>query len=301
MTLRQPSPRPRHPDLAGKTFLVCIGAAKCATSWLHAYLSDLPGCAPSPLKEVHFFDARHPAHCLGDPDALALARLKFHLDQPGDALENLRRRATFRASLDRAQMIQDETAYFGHFARLCGPETRCFADITPGYSAIGAAGFADIRDVAAHQGCHLRVLFIMRDPVARFWSQLRHLEQMAPDTRATRDWDRVRQMPALTARADYAGILTALDATFGAGEVLCLFYETLFTEATQRRLCDFIGVPFAPAEANARHNETTLKAPLPQAARTALAAQLAPQYAFCRDRFGTALPANWQGGRRRNL
>ena len=58
MTLRNPPP-PRQPGLDETTFLVCIGAAKCATSWLHAYLSGLPGCAPSPLKEVHFFDARH--------------------------------------------------------------------------------------------------------------------------------------------------------------------------------------------------------------------------------------------------
>ena len=293
MTLRN-APPPRQPGLDDTTFLVCIGAAKCATSWLHAYLCDLPGCAPSPLKEVHFFDASHPEHALGDPDALALARLKFHLDQPGATADTLKRSPAFRASLDRVQMVHDDSAYFLHFAGLRGPDTRCVADITPGYSAIGPAGLADIRDVFAHQTCRLRLLFIMRDPVTRFWSQLRHLEQIAPDTRATQDWDRVRHMPALVARADYTGIVTALDATFPAGDVLYLFYETLFTEAAQRRLCEFIGLPHAPADAGTVRTETTLKAPLPRDARDALAAQLAPHYAFCRARFGAEVPFGWQ-------
>ncbi len=294
MTSRNPPPL-RQPRLDGRTFLVCVGAAKCATSWLHGYLSDRPGCVTSPLKELHFFDARHPAHTLGDPDALALARLAFHLGRPGAALDNLRGDAVFRASLDRAQMVQDENAYFAHFARACTDDTRTFADLTPGYSAIGAAGFADIRDFTAHQGCRLRVLFVMRDPVARFWSQLRHLEEMAPDTRATRDWDRMRAMPALTARADYAGIVTALDATFPRDDILYLFYETLFQPETLRRLCAFADLPHGDPASMAPRNATALTTPLPEAARRALAAQLAPQYAFCRDRFGARVPAAWQG------
>lgn len=294
MTLRN-APLTHYPILDDKTFLVCIGAAKSATSWLHHYITHLPACVTSPLKELHFFDARHPRHTLGDPDALALARLAFHLDQPGLPVENLRRHDTFRASLDRAQMIYDDDAYFGHFARLCDTDTRCFADLTPGYSAIGPVGFADMRDVAAHQDCRLRLLFVMRDPVDRFWSQLRHIEQMAPDCRATRDWETARTLPALTARADYAAIVSALDATFPAGDVLYLFYETLFSENTLRRLCDFIGVPYATADSGTLRNETTLRTPLPASARAALLDQLASQYAFCRDRFGADLPVDWQG------
>ncbi|MFN3208111.1 MAG: sulfotransferase [Roseovarius sp.] len=293
MTLRNFSRIPM-PQLDGKTFLVCVGAAKCATSWLHGYLSALPECVTSPLKEVHFFDARHPEHTLGNPDALALARLAFHLDQPGPALDNLRSRATFRASLDRVQMIHDDSAYFGHFARACTPDTRCFADLTPGYSAIGPDGFADLRDFAARYGIRPRVLFVMRDPVDRFWSQLRHLEQIAPDTRATRDWDSLRHRPALTARADYAGILDALDATFPADDLLYLFYETLFAAPALRRLCAFAGLAYAGTGDPAPRNETSVDTPLPDAARAALRDQLAPQYAYCRTRFGTDIPAAWQ-------
>ena len=48
----------RIPDLDGRTFLICIGAMKAATSWLFAQLQATKGVTVSPLKEVHFFDAR---------------------------------------------------------------------------------------------------------------------------------------------------------------------------------------------------------------------------------------------------
>jgi len=121
----------KYGELDGKTFLICVGAMKCATSWLHHYLGSLPGVSVSPLKEVHFFNTKFPANSLGDMDALALKRLGFHIEQSGDPVGNLRRRPTFQASVDRVQMLYDDNAYFGHFARICDPDTRTFCDITP--------------------------------------------------------------------------------------------------------------------------------------------------------------------------
>lgn len=285
---------PRVPELDGKTLLICAGAAKCATSWLHRYLGNLPGVAVSPLKEVHFFDAKFPAHALGDMEALATARLAWHLAQPGDKAANLRARPSFRASLDRVQMIYDDDAYFAHLARLCGPATRTVCDITPSYCAIGPEGFAFIRRFCAPQQARLRLLFVMRDPVDRLWSQLRHLQQMNAANDAATKWPEALAAPAIAARADYRGIVTALDATFPAADILYLFYETLFAEENLHRLCTFAGVPYAPAETGRVRNETAVKLPLPEAARAAFRARLAPQYAFCRARFGGDVPIAWQ-------
>lgn len=288
-----PLPR-RMPELDDKTLLICVGAAKCATSWLFHYLGTLPGVAPSPLKEVHFFDAKFPALALGDMEALALSRLAYHLDQPGDKAANLRARPTFRASLDRAQMLYDDSAYFEHLARLCGPDTRTVCDLTPSYSVIGAEGFAWMKRFCATQNARLRLLFVMRDPVARLWSQLRHLQQLSASNDAATKWPRALANPAIAARADYRAIVTALDATFPAGDILYLFYETLFREETLRRLCAFADAPYRPASLSERRNETTVTLPLPDAAREAFRAHLGPQYAFCRDRFGAELPPGWQ-------
>ncbi|MEZ5715286.1 MAG: sulfotransferase [Paracoccaceae bacterium] len=291
-----PATRPQtHPKLDGKTFLICIGAAKCATSWLYHYLCAIPEAATSPLKELHFFNARFPQHALGDVEAVALSRLAFHLEQPGDPAQNLRQRATFQASVDRVQMIYDDAAYFDHFARLADARTRCCADLTPAYSTIGPEGFAWMKGFCAGHGIRPRVLFLMRDPVTRFWSQLRHLQQMNPDNDIAATWAQAMQAPALTARADYRAIVTALDACFPAEDLLYLFYEDLFSDAALRRLCAVAGLPFHANVPREARNETTVKLPLPDDARAALADFLAPQYAFCRARFGDAIPAGWQG------
>lgn len=283
----------QYPELDGKTFLICIGAAKCATSWLYHYLSSLPEVAVSPLKEVHFFDARFPQHALGDMQALALSRLSHHLRQDGSATAHLHQRPAFRASIDRAQMIYDENAYFAHFARLCGPDTRVFCDITPSYSAIGRAGFEDMRSFCSSQRCRVKILFIMRDPVTRYWSQLRHLQQMNPANDAETRWRDALRSPAVNARADYRQIVTDLDALFPVEDLIYLFYETLFEPDALKRLCSFAGVPWAAANDTRARNETTIKTPLPDEAEAAIRAHLAPQYAFCRSRFGEGVPATW--------
>ncbi|MCR8547591.1 sulfotransferase [Salipiger sp. P9] len=283
----------RYPALDGKTFLVCVGAAKCATSWLHGYLHSLPDATVSPLKEVHFFNVRFPQNALGDMEGLAVARLRFHLGQPGDPVQNLRDRPNFRASVDRAQMVYDDNAYFAHFARLCGPETRAFCDITPAYAAIGAEGFAYLRAFAASQKVAPKLLFILRDPVTRFWSQLRQLEQLNPENDALCKWPEALRSEALLARADYRATIEALEAVFPSDDLLFLFYEDLLADHSLRRLCAFAGLAFRPPQTRAPQNETEVRTPLPDAAREAFRTRLADQYSFCRARFGDAVPEGW--------
>lgn len=281
--------------LDGKTLLICVGAPKCATSWVHDYLGGFPEVATSPLKEVNFFNARFPANALGDVDALALSRLKIFMDHTNEASADLRAQPAFQASIDRVQMIYDDAAYFAHFARLCTPQTTTICDITPGYCVIGAEGFSWMRALCAAHNITLRILFVMRDPITRLWSQLRHLQQMNPENDAEKKWRAALASPPVMARADYQSTVAALDAVFDPREVLYVFYETLLDEAVLRALCDFAGLEYRPGNTGVRRNETQVQKPLPEAARDAFAAALASQYAFCRERFGFAVPAAWTG------
>ncbi len=284
----------KYDALDGKTFLICIGAMKCATSWIHDYLGSLPGVVVSPLKELHFFSTKFAANALGDMELLAMKRLGFHIRQEGNAVENLRHRPTFQASVDRVQMIYDDDAYFGHFARLCDAETRTFCDITPAYSTIGPTGFEYLRDFCRSQDISVKILYILRDPVDRLWSQLRHMAQTNPESDILTKWAEAFRSPQICARADYRGTITDLDLMFPAEDVLCLFYEELFTEDALRRLCAHANAPFGAADTATVRNETSLKAAMPEDARAEALRLLAPQYAFCRERFGDQVPAGWQ-------
>ena len=102
--------------LNGRTFLVCVGAMKCATSWIYHYLATLPGVLVSPLKELHFFNAKFASNALSDMEAIAINRLQYHIGQEGDPVHNLKWRPAYQASVDRVQMIYDDNAYFAHFA-----------------------------------------------------------------------------------------------------------------------------------------------------------------------------------------
>ena len=284
----------KYSALDGKTFLICVGAMRCATSWLYHYLGSLPEVTVSALKELHFFSAKFPQNALNDMDAFALKRLGFHLGQAGDAVDNLSCRPTFRASVDRVQMIYDDDAYFGHFARICGPGTRTFCDITPAYAVIGQSGFAYLKDFCASQDVALKILFVMRDPVDRLWSQLRHLQQIDPKTDILANWAEAIRSPRVFARADYRGTVCDLDGVFPPEDILYLFYEDLFTDEALHRLCRFADVGFRPGDTGEAKNQTELKIELPEDARAAFGTVLAPQYEFCRQRFGNAVPAKWQ-------
>jgi hypothetical protein len=209
-------------------------------------------------------------------------------------VENLRRRPTFQASVDRAQMLYDDDAYFAHFARICGPDTRTICDVTPAYSVLGPSGFDYLKAFCASQDISVKLLFVMRDPIDRLWSQLRHMTQTSPDKDLVTNWAEAFQSPRVCARADYRGTVNDLDDTFPAEDILYLFYETLFTEASLTRLCHHAGTSLAPAHTGTVKNETSVKAEMPDDARAAAHQLLAPQYAFCRERFGDTVPASWQ-------
>ncbi len=283
----------KYHELDGRTFLVGVGANKCATSWVYSYLKSLPEVTVSPLKEVHFFNSKF--HSAADQmDLFAVKRLAFHVRQDGDVIDNLRGRASFQASLDRVRMIYDDNGYFDHFARMCTPQTRTLCDITPAYSGIGRSGFQYMKEFFASQDVSLKILYIMRDPVDRLWSHLRYRGQNDPDRDVAETWSEMIEDPELIGWADYRQTVEALDVVFPARDVLFCFYEDLFGDATLNKLCAFADAAYGPPDTTETVNETELKLELPDRARDELRTVLAPQYAFCRQRFGDMVPDTWR-------
>lgn len=291
----QSPPLRKYDNLSGKTFLIGVGAMRTATSWVYTYLGSLPDVAVSPLKELHFFNIKFPSYLMSDMDTFAMKRLAFYMEQEGGAVRNLRAGDAFQASVDRVQMIYDDNAYFGHFARLCSPKTKAFCDFTPGYAVIGPSGFEYIKKFCATQDCRVKLLFVMRDPLDRMWSQLRHLHDINPANVSLDDWQAAIESDTFYIRSDYTGTVSDLNTTFASEDLLYLFYEELFEEATLRRLCDFAGVDYRPPRIETRINEARTQDDMSDEVRKALLYRLEPQYEFCRDRFGDAIPATWQG------
>lgn len=139
---------------------LCIGAHKAGTTWLYQQLDSHPDFWMPPVKELHYFDqlsrvqrAGHP-RCRDERDRRFLERLKSLSAELGIDLEN--------------------------YGRLFEPKASLISgDISPNYSTLSDEV---IRQVAGYFP-NLKVIFLARDPVERFWSHLSmevHYRQIEP-------------------------------------------------------------------------------------------------------------------------
>ena len=281
--------------------LYCIGAQKGGTTWLHAQLQKHRRVHFA-RKEFHYWDAvRSPFLELRAVPLGPLEPLARRLAGPsGDRLARLHPKLR-RAVLGWRMLLSsplDHDAY-ARFLTLDNPGCRVVGDVTPAYTLLGRRSFADM--AALHPNA--RFVFIMRDPVDRLWSGVRHR------TRAWADDPRGGAAAALRAfedaladpmnadlrRSDYARTITELDAAVPADRVLYLFYETLFAPEPIDRLCTFLGIDPFPASFGERTHEGVSYDDRPDPAQMARAREiLAPTYDLVAARFGVDVPEAWR-------
>ncbi len=297
--------------LDGKTFFVGLGAPKCGTSWLSDYLSDHPEVLMPPIWELRFFGsgsalskmqmAKTAAPFLAQLDRITEKLAKNFVREKKRNL----RLDQIEGLVDRLRMFDSNDAYLEIFRKRIQPSHRVFGEQSPVYCSLGEDGFAAIK--AMHKP--VRVIFIMRDPVQRHWSHVwfqlqpkprKSVDQVESDS-AIRDdpdafADRLEQTltNVLNQRGRYDLTLEAMDRVFKPEEMLVLFYEDLFTNATVARITNFLGISARLAQFEKRVNSNAKKVELTAENAAAIRDAYSPVYEYCRRRFGSALPASWR-------
>ncbi|MEL6234818.1 MAG: sulfotransferase [Pseudomonadota bacterium] len=272
-----------------QVFLLGVGAQKAGTTWLHRYLDDHPQCWMSPIKEMHFFDELYlPEMCapLAGRHYARLADMVTRLAR-GDAGPR-GKLALMHDLLDRAAMRGDAQAYLAFFAQRAG-DARVFGEITPSYSMLNGAQFADI--AALHPD--IRPVFLMRDPVERFWSALRMREREIPGFSAHASFEAELDNANMILRGRYDQTLRALAAAFAPTKILALFYEELFTPETVRAVCSHLGLDYVPADFDRRENVSPRASTLDAATEARIFARFQEVYIYLQDA-GYRLPAAWE-------
>ena len=263
---------------------VSLGAAKSGTSWLFDQLAGLLGVHAPVSKEQHYFnnlDESREAHI-----AKLEARLVKHT-----ANGNAARADEVRAQL--AMFNGDASGYLSHVA--AGAKTQdVVLDFTPAYGLLSRERLLDIQNFA-----NTRYIFVMRDPVARLWSNIRMDARRA--VRQGGDFAETSHemlesvlaggKPAIRARGDYKGMLDRFSG-LDAKRVFVSFYEELFTNETMTRICDFLEIAARPLAFDKRVNEGRALA-LVEADRERAANYLKPQYAAVQAHMGR-LPESWK-------
>jgi hypothetical protein len=214
----------RFPDV------LCIGAQKAGTTWLHHHLQRLPGVWASPVKEFHHFDS------LGQVAAFESWKQATALDLLAQGDPRLH---GFAQRLGFPHAGTGWSAYLDLFRD--APAGQVAMDFTPAYATLDEEAVREISRVMPD----IRVLFILRDPVERALSGAFHEA-------------RLRGLPAPTAenlaaltREPHNHVRTSYMATLDRWlrHIPPARFRVLFHDEPQRNpagflaeACSFIGV-----------------------------------------------------------
>lgn len=280
-----------------------VGAQKSGTTWLQNYLRQHPEVAVPVLKETNYWPLTegvvHDDHLKAMLARTFGAGLKGRVNRllPGPRKERVQREGLRLADRLRRAVGPPHRAYADVLFQLAGPATRAVGEICPQYARLRPETYRAMADLHPET----RFAFLMRDPVDRLLSSIRHKLRRQPSAGApdegmiAAEVDRCLdgQAPGLVARSRYDETLAALDTAVGPDRLAVFVYEAFFEQSQVDRFCDFIGVSHRPGKVdNVVHRGTGADVPVSQERKDALRLLLDPTYEALRARLGT-LPEAW--------
>ena len=275
---------------------LCIGAQRAGTSWLWANLRQHPDLWLPPLKELHYFDR---------PDDGLWERLTH----PRRAYRTARREL-IRGALGLRWLRGGAGEFHWHTRYLLGRRSdewyrslfapaagRTTGEITPRYSVLPDAAVGH----AARVLPEARIVYLIRDPVQRAWSNLKMgADRYGP----TESWsgedlrERVLQRSGVLAMGRYLQNLERWERHFPSERVLVGFFDEI-TEAPAdllRRVYRFLGLNDAerhlPGDLRASVNPGP-RDPIPGELRRVLAEIYRDELAALHARFGNRYTEAW--------
>ena len=283
------------------TYLFCIGATKAGTSWLYDHLAGHPECYFRSIKELHYFSMATPAHFENARRAGQdeIARLKVESALTGDAKTWRDRRLTDLRDWQKVLRVNavDLPAYTAFLTDGRGG-AKVVGDITPAYALMSGEKLRGLLDV----GADVRMVYLIRDPVARLWSHVRMIagrmapQRFAAEAQALMDrilsGDLSGEGKGIVARGDYAAILPKLARSLDPARLLVMFYEEMLTLPGLARLSAFLGITPGPADLSRRVHEGQSLAMAPTVSARAQAF-LRPQYDYVASQFAD-IPQAWR-------
>ncbi|WP_198007894.1 glycosyltransferase 61 family protein [Methylovulum miyakonense] len=271
-------------------YVIGIGAQKSGTSWLADYLSGHPDVFVSPIKELHFFDSLYrPELCAGLERRLIKAFVDVsHKIEMVDVLKDTRRFKRFRVLSSRAKMGGDIERYRNYFKDLANNES-VFCEVTPEYALLDQAGYQAIKSLADD----VRLIFLIRNPIDRFWSAVRMRAKGNPQINIVNDFESFLEKPHFYECTDYEKTLSTVYKVFPKERVFVQFYEQLFDPNVISQLCRFCGIDFIDPDTEKRVLEGVPSA-LTEAMRERIYDKFHHVFDWAENTFGENLPVSWR-------
>ena len=287
-----------------ETVFLCVGAQKAGTSWLGDTLARHPACHVPAEKELHYWSLVQAPATQEDRRSRraylrwARRRLALSLLRPSPGRVRSALWVERRARHELATLRDPSVARYVRRLMRGHRGEPVAGELTPAYALLCPEAFG--RMAALHP--RTRFVFVMRDPVDRLWSSVRHrfrTDIRSGDALAGRIHEAFARTVARRrnafAMSDYPATIRALEAAVGRDGVHYMFYETMRTTAEMDRLGAFLGTGPIPFEAGRRINAGTREDIRPDPATLAEArAALDPVYRYVSQRFAAAVPGSWR-------
>lgn len=220
-------------------FLV-VGPAKTGTTWLYEQLRQVNGFKMPPTKEVCFFNEVNFRHTLDPANAALLKKYEdLGYEASPEAIAAAKKRFINRRNLNRQFAFEQKRYLWGWYYRFFPRNTTFLSsylysllftsekevttgDISPLYFPIKS----EVIEIIASRFPKLKVIFIIREPVERAWSNIRMNYYSA---KKVPGFSIENYLTKLNIGSDYESAITNWEKYFTADRIQYLFYDDLET------------------------------------------------------------------------
>jgi hypothetical protein len=149
-----------------------------------------------------------------------------------------------------------------------------------------------IKSSLEKNGFRVRVVFLMRDPVARcisanrMYSSPRLLNSPGDAALEAELLAKKYQQTRFQIRTRYDQTINNLEQVFTSDELYLGFYEELFSDKAIAEICSFLELPFRPGKYEQVVHGSLVKSELPETIKSEVRSYYSQVYDFVLNRFG---------------
>lgn len=275
---------------------ICIGSPKSGTTWLYRQLLKHPNIWVPPVKELHYFDKLYPILKYGERRNVKWGLMGFYRNHN----RRLIIRVLGRAALDlKIKNIFWAHRYFGgdwsddwYLSLFDAAKDKMGGELTTDYCALSDDGVAHVKRLAPQ----VRVIYFMRDPIARAWS---HTKMLLPQL-LNKPFDVITDdelldyltHPAVLRKGEHFKTISTWEKHFGQDQIFTAFFEEVIEkpEDLLKRVHEFLGVrsdiPSTYAKVREQVNVSKKTKSMPISIRQQLAQEFINELELLSERFG---------------
>jgi len=217
--------------------LIGAGAMKAGTTWLYRQLQPHPSIHFTPVKELNYFSYRDG---VGKQLDYAERNKKYQR-----ALSRNMRKKAIKWYEGYAQPVELDDAWYCSLFKGVPEEVYC-ADFSNLYAVLSEESLAKITNVAEH----IRVIYTLRDPLERLWSQVKfHFKFVGDEDGVGRmsdaEFQKMINTPRFWSNAEYLLNYRKLINVFGKERVHLFYLEdfVVFPQGSLWNLEKFLDIP----------------------------------------------------------